>query len=63
MVYTEAVILETLRISSVAAMAVPHMALEDAQLGNYVIPKVCLFAILLFRSYSSRGSEAKFYMF
>ncbi|CAB3259871.1 unnamed protein product [Arctia plantaginis] len=39
MVYTEAVLLEALRISSVAAMGIPHMALEDAQLGNYVIPK------------------------
>lgn len=40
MVYTEAVILETLRISSVAAVGIPHMALESAKLGNYIIPKV-----------------------
>ncbi|XP_021181458.3 farnesoate epoxidase isoform X1 [Helicoverpa armigera] len=39
MVYTEAVLLESLRISSVAAMGIPHMALEDARLGNYIIPK------------------------
>ncbi|CAH2244365.1 farnesoate epoxidase-like [Pararge aegeria] len=39
MVYTEAVLLETLRISSVAAVGIPHMALEDARLGNYTIPK------------------------
>ncbi|CAH0729734.1 unnamed protein product, partial [Brenthis ino] len=39
MIYTEAVLLETLRISSVAAVGIPHMALEDAKLGNYVIPK------------------------
>ncbi|VVD04308.1 unnamed protein product [Leptidea sinapis] len=39
MVYTEAVILETLRISSVAAVGIPHMALQDATLGEYVIPK------------------------
>lgn len=40
MVYTEAVLLEALRISSVAAVGIPHMAREDAALGNYVIPKV-----------------------
>nr|C0SPF7.2 RecName: Full=Farnesoate epoxidase; AltName: Full=Cytochrome P450 15C1; AltName: Full=Protein dimolting; Short=mod; Flags: Precursor [Bombyx mori] len=39
MVYTEAVILETLRISTVASMGIPHMALNDAKLGNYIIPK------------------------
>ncbi|XP_053606364.1 farnesoate epoxidase-like isoform X2 [Plodia interpunctella] len=39
MVYTEAVLLETLRLSSVAAMGIPHMALEDAHLGEYLIPK------------------------
>ncbi|XP_046968676.1 farnesoate epoxidase-like [Vanessa cardui] len=39
MVYTEAVLLETLRISSVAAVGIPHMALDDAKLGNYIIPK------------------------
>ncbi|CAK1556238.1 unnamed protein product [Leptosia nina] len=39
MIYTEAVILETLRISSVAAVGIPHMAREDARLGDYVIRK------------------------
>ncbi|CAH2091171.1 unnamed protein product [Euphydryas editha] len=39
MVYAEAVLLETLRISSVAAVGIPHMALDDAKLGNYLIPK------------------------
>ncbi|KAM3966329.1 cytochrome P450 [Aphomia sociella] len=39
MVYTEAVLLETLRISSVASVGIPHMALEDAKLGEYIIPK------------------------
>ncbi|XP_052754988.1 farnesoate epoxidase-like isoform X2 [Galleria mellonella] len=39
MVYTEAVLLETLRISSVAAVGIPHMAREDARLGDYLIPK------------------------
>lgn len=40
MVYTEALLLETLRISSVAPMGIPHMAKEDARLGDYIIPKV-----------------------
>ncbi|CAD0200803.1 unnamed protein product [Chrysodeixis includens] len=39
MVYTEAVLLESLRISSVAPVGIPHMALDDARLGNYIIPK------------------------
>ncbi|XP_026731057.1 farnesoate epoxidase-like [Trichoplusia ni] len=39
MVYTEAVLLESLRISSVASVGIPHMALEDARLGNHIIPK------------------------
>lgn len=39
MLYTEAVILESLRMSSVAAMGIPHMALADAHLGGYRIPK------------------------
>ncbi|XP_041987216.1 farnesoate epoxidase-like [Aricia agestis] len=39
MVYTEAVILEALRISTVAAMGIPHKAMEDAKLGDYFIPK------------------------
>ncbi|XP_049874477.1 farnesoate epoxidase-like [Pectinophora gossypiella] len=39
MVYTEAVLLESLRISSVAAVGIPHMALDDARLGDYVVPK------------------------
>ncbi|XP_072947790.1 farnesoate epoxidase-like isoform X2 [Epargyreus clarus] len=48
MVYTEAVILEALRISSVAAVGIPHMALEDAPLGNYVIPKGTLILLSLY---------------
>ncbi|RVE41678.1 hypothetical protein evm_013666 [Chilo suppressalis] len=39
MVYTEAVILETLRISSIAPVGIPHMATADTQLGGYDIPK------------------------
>ncbi|KAJ2944347.1 hypothetical protein O0L34_g18349 [Tuta absoluta] len=47
MVYTEAVILETLRISSVPAVGIPHMALEDARLGNYIIPKDTLILLAM----------------
>ncbi|XP_075978468.1 farnesoate epoxidase-like isoform X2 [Anticarsia gemmatalis] len=47
MVYTEAVLLESLRISSVAALGIPHMALEDAQLGNYLIPKGTLLLLAM----------------
>ncbi|KAI8426385.1 hypothetical protein MSG28_005232 [Choristoneura fumiferana] len=39
MVYTEAVLLETLRISSVAPVGIPHMARDDARLGDYIVPK------------------------
>lgn len=46
MVYTEAVILETLRISSVAAVGIPHIALDDARIGNYIIPKVFITIVL-----------------
>lgn len=40
MTYTEAVIMETLRMSAVAPVGIPHRSLEDAKLGNYIIPKV-----------------------
>lgn len=40
MKYTEAVIMETLRMSAVAPIGIPHRALDDAKLGNYIIPKV-----------------------
>lgn len=39
MKYTEAVILESLRLSSVAPVGIPHCSVEDAQLGDYIIPK------------------------
>ncbi|KAJ8716133.1 hypothetical protein PYW08_013418 [Mythimna loreyi] len=48
MVYTEAVLLESLRISSVAAMGIPHMALDNAQLGNYIIPKGTFILLSMF---------------
>ncbi len=37
--YTNAVILESMRVGSLAYMGVPHAALEDVKLGNYTIPK------------------------
>ncbi|KAK4324431.1 hypothetical protein Pmani_004929 [Petrolisthes manimaculis] len=37
--YTEAVIHETLRVSSLSAMGVSHAASKDTMLGGYVIPK------------------------
>ena len=42
--YTEAVILETLRMFPVAPLAIPHMATEDATLAGRRIPKgtVCV---------------------
>lgn len=40
MVYTEAVLLEALRISTVPAVGIPRMTLDDARLGDYIIPKV-----------------------
>lgn len=40
MKYTEAVIMETLRMSAVAPIGIPHRALDDAKLGEYIIPKV-----------------------
>ncbi|GAU92107.1 hypothetical protein RvY_04232 [Ramazzottius varieornatus] len=39
LVYTEAVILETLRVYPLIPFAVPHQATEDTMLGGYVIPK------------------------
>ncbi|XP_026327061.1 farnesoate epoxidase-like, partial [Hyposmocoma kahamanoa] len=39
MTYTEAVVMETLRMSAVAPIGIPHRALDDAKLGNYIIPK------------------------
>ena len=37
--YTEAVILETLRLSSIAPVSVPHAATEDVKFHGYDIPK------------------------
>ncbi|XP_068618762.1 farnesoate epoxidase-like [Battus philenor] len=48
LIYTEAVILEGLRISSIAAVNVPHMALDDARLGEYLIPKGTFLLLALY---------------
>ncbi|CAK1586205.1 unnamed protein product [Parnassius mnemosyne] len=48
LIYTEAVLLEALRISSVATMGIPHMALDNAKLGKYVIPKGTFLLLALY---------------
>lgn len=37
--YSEAVILETLRCSSIVALGLPHIAMEDIRLDGYDVPK------------------------
>ncbi|XP_047472152.1 cytochrome P450 2L1-like [Penaeus chinensis] len=39
MPYTEAVIHEVLRVSSLASVGVPHVAVRDTKLGGYLLPK------------------------
>ncbi|GAU92109.1 hypothetical protein RvY_04234 [Ramazzottius varieornatus] len=39
LVYTEAVILETLRVYPLLPFAIPHQATDDTMLGGYLIPK------------------------
>ncbi|KAL4707737.1 hypothetical protein ACJJTC_014918 [Scirpophaga incertulas] len=50
MVYTEAVLLETLRISSIAPVGIPHMALADTTIGNYAHSKGNIRTIWITRS-------------
>lgn len=50
MPYTEAVVLEALRISSVAPVGILHMATENARLSDYIIPKVSQY-YLIFKNY------------
>jgi len=38
MPYTNAVLLETLRVASLAYMGLPHRALEEIKIGQYTIP-------------------------
>ena len=38
--FTDAVLMEAQRISSIAPLAVPHFALKETQLQGYTIPKV-----------------------
>ena len=39
MPYTNAVLLETLRVGSLAYLAIPHRSLEEIKIGQYTIPK------------------------
>jgi cytochrome P450 len=39
MPYTNAVLLESLRVGSLAYLAIPHQALETVTIANYTIPK------------------------
>ena len=45
--YTEAVLMEAQRLSSIAPFTVPHTAMKDTQLQGYTIPKVSLFSIII----------------
>ncbi len=38
--YTEAVLMEVMRMSPIAPLAVPHRAMKDTQLQGFTIPKV-----------------------
>lgn len=40
LVYTEAVLIETQRMASIAPSTVPHVALKDTQFRGHFIPKV-----------------------
>jgi cytochrome P450 len=40
MPYTEAVLMEIMRISNVTPLTVPHCAMNDTQLQGFTIPKV-----------------------
>ena len=37
--YTNAVLLESMRMSSIVILALPHFALSDVSIGPYIIPK------------------------
>ena len=45
MPYTEAVLMEVLRLSSVTPFAVPHQATVDTKLQGYTIPEVTIHLI------------------
>ena len=40
MPYTEATVLESLRVFTARAFSIPHRALKDTELCGYFIPKV-----------------------
>ena len=37
--YTNAVLLESMRMSSIAILSLPHFTLNDVSIGSYIIPK------------------------
>ena len=44
MPYTNAVLMESMRMATIVPNALPHSALEDIEFNGYVIPKVnCIF--------------------
>ncbi|EFX62803.1 hypothetical protein DAPPUDRAFT_67675, partial [Daphnia pulex] len=45
--YTEAVLMEVMRIASITPLAVPHCAMKDTQLQGFTIPKGSVLAINL----------------
>ena len=45
MPYTEAVLMEIMRMSNVTPLTVPHCAMNDTQLQGFTIPKVKILKI------------------
>lgn len=45
--YTEAVLIESLRLANVAPLTLMHCASKDTQLGGFNIPKVRVNSILV----------------
>ena len=50
--YTEAVLMEVHRMSSIAPFAVPHMATRETQLRGFTIPKVFSRKLTIFKAVS-----------
>ena len=46
--YTEAVLLESMRIHTIAPFTVAHCALRDTQLQGYTIPKVTVHSAFIY---------------
>jgi hypothetical protein len=49
MPYTEAVLMEIMRISNVTPLTVPHCAMNDTQLQGFTIPKVKIIFEFLYK--------------